>query len=40
MLHSRLPKFILDNYECQEWKHASAILSQDFRPSGTTCWRC
>ncbi|MDZ4096748.1 MAG: BglII/BstYI family type II restriction endonuclease [Paracoccaceae bacterium] len=30
MLHSRLPAFVRDNYECHEWKHASAILSQDF----------
>jgi hypothetical protein len=30
MLPSRLPKFIAQNYECHEWKHASAILSQDF----------
>lgn len=30
MLRSRLPPFVLDNYECYEWKHASAILSQDF----------
>lgn len=30
MLHSRLPAFIRDSYECHEWKHASAILSQDF----------
>lgn len=30
MLYSRLPPFIRDNYECHEWKHASAILSQDF----------
>ena len=30
MLHSRLPSFIAENYECHEWKHASAILSQDF----------
>jgi hypothetical protein len=30
MLNSRLPAFILNNYECHEWKHASAILSQDF----------
>lgn len=30
MLTSRLPQFIQDNYECHEWKHASAILSQDF----------
>ena len=30
MLQSRLPLFIRDTYECHEWKHASAILSQDF----------
>lgn len=30
MLQSRLPRFILENYECHEWKHASAILTQDF----------
>lgn len=30
MLHSRLPAFVTANYECYEWKHASAILSQDF----------
>jgi Restriction endonuclease BglII len=30
MLKDRLPAFIRDNYECYEWKHASAILSQDF----------
>lgn len=30
MLASRLPEFIRDNYECHEWKHASAILQQDF----------
>ena len=30
MLQSRLPNFIWQNYECHEWKHASAILSQDF----------
>lgn len=30
MLNSRLPAFIAENYECHEWKHASAILSQDF----------
>ena len=30
MLQSRLPPFIRDHYECHEWKHASAILSQDF----------
>lgn len=26
-----LPKFILDNYEVHEWKHACAILAQDFQ---------
>lgn len=25
-----LPEYILDNYEVYEWKHASAILMQDF----------
>lgn len=30
MLQSRLPPFVRENYECHEWKHASAILSQDF----------
>ncbi|MCC0047073.1 MAG: restriction endonuclease [Rhodobacteraceae bacterium] len=30
MLSERLPSFVRDNYECYEWKHASAILSQDF----------
>lgn len=30
MLLNRLPAFVRDNYECYEWKHASAILSQDF----------
>ena len=30
MLLNRLPQFVVDNYECHEWKHASAILSQDF----------
>ncbi len=30
MLMKRLPPFIQTNYECYEWKHASAILSQDF----------
>ena len=30
MLRNRLPPFIASNYECYEWKHASAILSQDF----------
>ena len=30
MLNARLPAFIRESYECYEWKHASAILSQDF----------
>jgi hypothetical protein len=30
MLFERLPEFVRDNYEAYEWKHASAILSQDF----------
>lgn len=30
MLSKNLPKFILESYECHEWKHASAILTQDF----------
>lgn len=30
MLDNRLPDFVLEHYECYEWKHASAILSQDF----------
>jgi hypothetical protein len=30
MLLDRLPPFIAANYDCHEWKHASAILSQDF----------
>jgi hypothetical protein len=30
MLSRRLPPFVRDNYECHEWKHASAILTQDF----------
>lgn len=30
MLLSRLPQFVADNYECHEWKHASAIMTQDF----------
>ena len=30
MLNHRLSPFIRDNYECHEWKHATAILSQDF----------
>ena len=30
MLGDRLPEFVRQNYECHEWKHASAILTQDF----------
>lgn len=30
MAISNLPKFIQDNYEIHEWKHASAILENDF----------
>lgn len=30
MLQERLPPFVAQHYECHEWKHASAILSQDF----------
>jgi hypothetical protein len=30
MLRNRLPHFVAEHYECHEWKHASAILSQDF----------
>lgn len=30
MLRYRLPDFVRENYEFHEWKHASAILSQDF----------
>lgn len=30
MLSDRLPQFVRENYEFHEWKHASAILSQDF----------
>ena len=30
MLQGRLPEFITQNYECHEWKHASAILSSDY----------
>jgi hypothetical protein len=30
MLKSRLPEFVAESYECHEWRHASAILSQDF----------
>lgn len=27
---AQLPKFVLDNYEVHEWRHALAILRQDF----------
>lgn len=30
MLMNRLPEFVRDYYECHEWKHASAILQNDF----------
>lgn len=30
MLRDRLPPFVRENYEAHEWKHASAILTQDF----------
>ncbi|MDT8857464.1 BglII/BstYI family type II restriction endonuclease [Paracoccaceae bacterium Fryx2] len=30
MLSDRLPLFVAENYECHEWRHASAILSQDY----------
>ena len=30
MFLDRLPDFVRDNYECHEWRHASAILSEDF----------
>lgn len=30
MLQDRLPPFVRAHYECHEWQHASAILSQDF----------
>lgn len=30
MLTARLPPLVRQNYECHEWKHASAILSSDF----------
>ena len=30
MLTDRLPAFVSAHYECHEWRHASAILSQDF----------
>jgi hypothetical protein len=30
MLRDRLPQFVRESYEYHEWKHASAILTQDF----------
>lgn len=30
MAIERIPQFIRDNYEIQEWRHASAILQNDF----------
>lgn len=30
MLRDRLPDFVAETYECHEWKHASAILKNDF----------
>src|SRR5258708_3279806 len=30
MVLSFLPKLIRDNYECYEWKHATAILRDDY----------
>jgi hypothetical protein len=30
MLRERVGDFIWEHYQCNEWKHASAILSQDF----------
>ncbi len=30
MNRPRIPKFITDNYEIHEWRHASAILASDF----------
>lgn len=35
MLRNRVGEFIWAHYQCHEWKHASAILSQDF----TREWR-
>ena len=31
MVLSSLPPFVRDHYEVHEWRHASAILKQDFR---------
>jgi len=30
MSRARIPKFVRENYEIHEWRHASAILSSDF----------
>lgn len=30
MLSQRVPQFVQENYDCHEWKHASAILAHDF----------
>jgi hypothetical protein len=30
MAVKKLPKFVLENYEVKEWRHASAILENDF----------
>ena len=30
MLIDRLPPFVVEHYECHEWRHASAILKNDF----------
>ena len=29
-MHNTLPPFVLDHYEVHEWRHASAILREDF----------
>jgi hypothetical protein len=35
-----LPAFIRQNYEVHEWKHASAILKQDFPDEWQTFALC
>ncbi len=35
MTNVPLPKFVVDNYEIHEWKHAIAILSSDFADEWT-----
>jgi len=30
MEYEQLPKFVVENYEVHEWRHALAILRQDF----------